>query len=466
MLSLGAATMADAPTTQPASAPAMPPLTYNAISDTKYYPKPELPKLGPAGFIFKDPTFGCPMVRVSDDKTLNGDPILTPAGAAQNTWNTDSTLFVVQTGATRPIPFQFDPTTMKASRIAGLDTIPNMAGDTPFSYREKDVCYGKDARRAVIVKFNFATKKTEDVLDVTKVTGLTVQGGHLGAFGVSANDCLNLTFGGAGQNRDMYLLWYDMKTGKYHVWDSDKGTIDGKGIPNAPHFTQHASEIDRSGRFIVVTPGRGANVPWVWDVQKGTVYPFDVKPMGHHAVGYGDMVNDEHIWLYRKLDAEGIKTYVTTMEHPAGEPYFQYDSHESWNNARPDKQTPILIDTYHIKDMPDPKCVWGDEIIAVATDGSKKVWRFAHNRTWVHMPARGEGGERTMPTSRGNMAAEQPYNFWDTPRGNVSQDGRFFMFTSDWEDTLGKDRAGRFRQDVFIVKLERETTTTAPNGKP
>ena len=66
-----------------------------------------------------------------------------------------------------------------------------------------------------------------------------------------------------------------------------------------------------------------------------------------------------------------------------------------------------------------------------------------------------------MPADRTNMAAAQPYNFWDTPRGNVSQDGKFFMFTSNWEDSVGKDRSGRFREDVFIVKLERDGAATA-----
>ena len=447
-----------ATTAEPAAAPAGPPLTYDAVSDTKYYPKPDLPKLGPAPFLFKDPTFGCPILRVSDDKTMGGEPVMTPSGGVQNTFNVDSTLFVVQTGGTRAVPFQFDPKTMKASRIPGLDTLPGLSGDTPFSYHEKDVCYGKDLQRAVIAKFDFATKKTTDVLDVTKVTGLAVAGGHLGAFDLSADDSFSLVFGGPGQNRDMYVLWYNVKTGKHHVWNTEKGTIDGQAIPNAPTLLLHAAGIDHSGRFVVVAPSRGAGVPWIWDVEKGSVYAMDNKAMGHRAAGYGDIVNDEHIWLYRKLDAEGIKTFKPLMEHPAGEPYFQYDSHESWNNARPDKQVPILIDTYHIKEMADPKCAWGDEIVAVATDGSKKVWRFAHNRSWVHMPTRGEGGARSMPADRTKMAEGQPYNFWDTPRGNVSQDGMFFMFTSNWEDTCGKDRAGRFRDDVFIVKLGRDAS--------
>jgi hypothetical protein len=48
-----------------------------------------------------------------------------------------------------------------------------------------------------------------------------------------------------------------------------------------------------------------------------------------------------------------------------------------------------------------------DEILAVRTDGVPTVWRFAHHRSVY------EG------------------SFWDSPRGNVSPDGRFFLFTRD-----------------------------------
>jgi len=118
-----------------------------------------------------------------------------------------------------------------------------------------------------------------------------------------------------------------------------------------------------------------------------------------------------------------------------------WHSHASWINARPDAQVPVLVSSYHIEESGDPKCTWGDEIIALATDGSDKVWRFAHSRSTVH---------NCSP----NPAESKGYNFWDCPRGNVSQDGRFFMFTSNWEEALGKDTQGRFREDAFIVKLE------------
>jgi outer membrane protein assembly factor BamB len=70
--------------------------------------------------------------------------------------------------------------------------------------------------------------------------------------------------------------------------------------------------------------------------------------------------------------------------------------------------------------------------LCVETDGkASRVWRFAH----------------TYSTAKNG--------FWSTPRGNVSQDGRFFIFTSDWEDQLDERPRDKrdHRVDVFIVEL-------------
>jgi hypothetical protein len=79
----------------------------------------------------------------------------------------------------------------------------------------------------------------------------------------------------------------------------------------------------------------------------------------------------------------------------------------------------------------DTVAPWENEILCVETDGDdSKVWRFAH----------------TYSTAKGG--------FWTTPRGNVSQDGRFYLFTSDWENQLGRRISGDgYRVDVFMVEL-------------
>lgn len=416
-----------------------PPLAYDALSDMKIYPKPPLPKLGPRGFTFKDPTFGCPIARVSDETTAEGMAIVTPAVGFANAWNTDSTLFYVLANGGANIPFRFDPKTMTAGRIQGLPFLPQFGNESSFSRRDPNICFGKDLRRNVIVQYDFAANAATDLVDVSRLTGMPR--GYMSTLTVSANDVLALIFGGPTQDASPYLLVYDLRTHKHRLWNTKEGTVDGKLVPNAPKFTQHTGLIDLSGRY-VVTLGPGVTGPVVWDTKTDEIYLMTAEKTGHHALGYGAMVNDVHRWVYRTLDPKSIDSPCDLMEHPAGEPYFDYDSHVSWNNARPNLSVPIALSTYHMLERGDPKSVWGDEVLAVATDGSKQVWRFAHHRSTVH--------------GRGMKNISGRYNFWDCPRGNVSQDGRFYMFTSNWEETVGKDPMGRYREDVFIVKLQRE----------
>jgi hypothetical protein len=88
---------------------------------------------------------------------------------------------------------------------------------------------------------------------------------------------------------------------------------------------------------------------------------------------------------------------------------------------------------------------WDDEIIAIQTDAAAGhgavVWRFAHHRSDV----RNDNDPSAM-------------YFWYTPRAMVSQDGRWALFTSNWDKTLGVDSGGvpggMYRQDVFLVELK------------
>src|SRR5262249_6237812 len=97
-----------------------------------------------------------------------------------------------------------------------------------------------------------------------------------------------------------------------------------------------------------------------------------------------------------------------------------------------------------------PWRAWDDEIVAIQTDAAAganaTVWRFAHHRSDV-----GYDGNPSQVA------------FWYQPHPNVSQDGRWVLFTSNWEKTLGTDPAGdagtAARQDVFLLAL-------AANGPP
>lgn len=72
------------------------------------------------------------------------------------------------------------------------------------------------------------------------------------------------------------------------------------------------------------------------------------------------------------------------------------------------------------------------EILLAATDGSNTVWRFAHNHN-------GGGG------------------FYGCAFAQISNDGRWALFSSYWGGTLGASN-GDFgmptRLDTFVVELK------------
>jgi len=128
-----------------------------------------------------------------------------------------------------------------------------------------------------------------------------------------------------------------------------------------------------------------------------------------------------------------VRSLVPDLQHVEG----WYDKHISWNNVDPEDKAPVCLSSYRPTNPDTPGTApivlgpWENEIVCVQMDGKgSKVWRFAHTFSSVRN------------------------GFWSTPRGNVSQDGRFFMFTSDWEDQLEQMLNGKqYRRDVFIVEL-------------
>jgi hypothetical protein len=113
------------------------------------------------------------------------------------------------------------------------------------------------------------------------------------------------------------------------------------------------------------------------------------------------------------------------------------DQHQSWNNVKPGDSVPFLSTTCTVT---SPfTAPWGNEIIGIAPDGSGKIWRFAHNFISTRSP-----------------------NFSTTwGIGTVSQDGKFFLFSSDWMGHLGSESGAttctlgtNCRGDVFVVELK------------
>src|SRR5271170_3124770 len=432
------------------------PPNYCARTDVRVEPYPKTPlPIGPAGSIVNDPTFGSRMVRVTDAKTdprRSSESYSTPSSAEQNSWNRDATKFYVRGIHGGLMLFDFSPSTMAVHPLGA----PNVSwlGEPQFSYSQPNILYGITSGRPVFQRYDISANRSGDVHDASKCVKLkSSDAGH--AISVSADDQRLAMVVGPEQDIE-YLVyiydrakgcrWYNTETGEVGGQWGAKGTV---SIPD--RYLVHDARINKSGQFIEITRS-GASVPGitplpnpapslVWNVDTMEVAPCGPKGCkGLHALGYSHLLNpseQEHpmdLWI-RPLNQLGA-TSPLIKELPAVQGW--YDLHISWNNADADASKPACLSTYR-RDNPNaqgapPKVVgpWENEMLCVETDRKdSKVWRFAH----------------TYSTAQNG--------FWSSPRGNVSQDGRFYMFTSDWEDQLGAARGtSLYRTDVFIVQLK------------
>ena len=420
---------------------------YCARSDRKVeeYPN-QPPALGPAGSLITDPSFGSRILRVTDpnsDPKGKGRSLFTPSSAEQNTWNKNSTMFYVTTAGGSFLLYNFDPATMKA-RVAKNPNL-NWGGEPQFSYSQQNILYGTSRQEPSIEEYDTSTGKVSEIVKASKCVKLNAgDGAH--AVTVSADDSRFMTVLGPRQD-DNYLVYVYDRTQGCRWYNTTTGEVGGdwgpKGMVTTPdRFPLHNARMAKSGKYLYAARGGGGSPGhrWaVWEIDTLNVSICSSGCTGHRVLGYSHILGSsglEHPMdvVSRPLShLADYKSIIGGLQPMKGE---WYDSHFSWNNVDPNDSTPVCFSTYRPKNSDTPGAAptvsgpWENEIDCAATDGKSKVWRFAH----------------TYSTARNG--------FWSTPRGNVSQDGRFFMFTSDWEDQLGKGPDDKYRTDVFIVELK------------
>jgi len=426
------------------------PPEYCARTDLRVEPYPEKPPtLGPAGSIIKDPTFGSRILRATDsrsDPKQGGRPLYTPASAEQTSWNRDSTMFYVITSGGSFLLYDFDPATMTTHPARNPNV--NWAGEPQFSLRQVNLLYGMHRPEPFFEQYDTSSGRVAEVDDPSKCVKL--RSGDLGRdVTASADDNRFMTVLGPRQDESYVVYvydrgqgcrWYNTQTGEIGGQWGSKGTI---SLPD--RFQLHNARMSKSGKFVyLVRAGASPAIGhrWlVWEIDKMNVSVCPQGCSGHHVLGYSHILGPSgtihplDLWL-RPLDhLEKSMPLVSGVEGYKG-PWF--DSHFSWNNVDPNDSTPVCFSTYEparkdaVGATPPVTSPWENEIDCAETDGkASKIWRFAH----------------TYSAARNG--------FWSSPRGNVSQDGRFFMFTSDWEEQLGKmPKDDQFRTDVFIVELK------------
>jgi hypothetical protein len=427
------------------------PPVYCARSDRDLVPETPMPA-PEVNIVFKDPDFGSPMVRVTDadvlvNMGLSNIYYVTNASSEQNTWNTDSTKFYVIGEGGNFLLYSFDPMTMQAS----WDPIPGstngalpVENDT-FSRTNPNIVYGRaESPDQLIAQYDISANSLTDLIATTSCVPGLAASSHMGDVSVSAGDQLLLTYeGGNEQDTDMFVVVYEKSLG-CRWYNTSTGEIGGQWGPtgkatSGASFLLHNARIAMSGDWAVLDTSTTAQ-KFFWQVGTLNVIACGISEPpycgGHSVAGYNNFVNssgllDDMNILIRP--SNNLNSTVQLINPLPKAVQWGFDKHLSWNNDNPADTMPVCGTTFPEENGPFAiNRAWNREIICIRTDGiQSQVWRFGHHRSVYHG------------------------DFWSTPRGNLSQDGKFYMFTSTWENQLGlrKGSPAGYREDVFIIEL-------------
>jgi hypothetical protein len=443
---------ASAPLAAPSTS-AGPVLEYHARTDLRAdIPGPAPPPLGAAGSIVRDPVMGARMLRVTDSNTfpsVAGLSFHTDASSEQHEWNANGTRFFVWGAGHANLIFDFDAAELRARPSSTNLTLPPYSlTAVQFSFVDPDVLYGWSLGTHPRLR-EADLKGHGQVRELADPTSCLAE--PAGSYGLdldlSADDRRFLGVLGPAQDREPFVYLYDRKLG-CRWYNTETGEVGGdwgpKGMVSTPErFLVHNARFSRLGDYAAIMPAGGSYlVVWQVDTLKVTTCSKTAPGYcgGHFAIGYSHLIDqsgyhDPMDVLIRPLSELGAARHLVDLFPPKGG---WPDRHWSWNNDNPEDTAPVCGSTYLSDNPATPGSplhetrAWDNEIICVRTDGhSSTIWRFAH----------------TFSSARNG--------FWSTPRGNVSRDGRFFLFTSDWMNTLGVEPDGKgHRTDVFLVELE------------
>jgi hypothetical protein len=373
------------------------------ITDKGTHPEPPLPALPPAGGTFVDPTFGTTILRVTDA----GDG--TDCGVHYSYWpsfNANDTRFHVQCGG-QPLLYRFDPSSLALLGKEPLfpptpdGTIP-VSEDAIWSAASADAIYAHDF--SSLWRYDTAAKSYARVANISALLG---NGHKVWQMSRSADDdVFAWTEEDANYNVVGYLAYQRSRNAVvYRVSTTQLDEV----------------QIDKSGRYLLVKTGLESSPGQirvkVVDLALSTVTDLtNGAPdyaCGHSDNGGGTVVGADN-WnntvQFRSLAAP--HSYSPLLA-------FGNDWTQAFHlSALADNEGWVLVSSYSGGGVGAGP--FHREIYQVATDGSQRVRRLAHHRSLYS-------------------------SYYDSPRANISRDGAFAAFTSNW--------GGSSRRDAFILRI-------------
>jgi hypothetical protein len=457
-----------APSPTPTPLPLPTARSYNAISDTVPRAEGPAPVLGPANSVYIDPDFGTRILRVSDQNSIPGDPNVDviQGGGWETPFSSDSSKFFVNSGDGKTFFYHFDSVNFTASLIMDPDNpsqpLPwNGVFVSGFSYQNANIVYGMSAGLTGhnIVQYDFSNNTAKVMANIDSF--LPAQDQNWSGYSASVyNDYYDVNFAAGA---DHYVVVFNKPNNQAALIDLVNSTF--KGFNSSTFVSMsgtlpaasllHGIQIDKSGRYVSISYSDSTDSNIYVDLQTGT---FINDPYCHRVTGFSNVVancgnqngNDSSGFYIANLNDPTQHTFLA--QNPTGPPRWNTDAHPSWNNARPNMALPFITDMRVASPSIFPVRSWDDELIAVATDGSNKAWRFAH------------------------MHAVQTGYYFTVPFAHVSPDGQYALINSNWGGTLGTaseiqgtyngSPADQKRVDVFLIELNQKYQVPAVDDVP
>jgi len=381
-------------------------------SDLGTYPEGNPPTLPAAGGKIFDPVFGSEVMRVTDERDGRN---LGTAYAYWPTFNSNNTRLLVQDDDGPGLLYTFDPVSFQLGAKERLVYPPGDGlttdEDALWSANDPDVLFLH--RGAILWAYNVGTRTYSVIGDMTADFPA---GTYFVQMSVSRND-------------DVFAFTVkdpaDWSVRGYAVWKRSANRV----IYNVVTRDLDEVQIDKSGRYLgVKTPFQGAGLIQAKVVDLNTLQVTDLTDNAPgYAPGHGDygtgIVAAHDNWTNR-LTIRNLATPldVSTM--------FSFG-----NDWLIDYHLSLLADNedWALMSVYNSGPVFNRELVMVATDGSGRFRRFAHHYSRM-------------------------VGYLDSPRANLSRDGRFAAFTSNW--------GGRDRRDLFIVRVPSDSSSPPPTPAP
>ncbi len=387
-------------------------------TDRGIYAEPPPPRLPRAGGKFFDPIFGTEIMRVTDEGSAED------GGTYYSYWptlNRDNTRLLVKTGKEGSANiYSFDPSTFT---LGARETIPK--GPTGYLGMEGAIWSGKDSDTLYgfvgmsLYAYHPSTKTFSLVVDLS---GKFPRGDFPWQPSMSRND-------------DVFAFARRRANSKggsdyvgYSVYRrSDNSIVLDQAISNSD---LDEVQIDKSGRWLVV---KG---------ETKTTKGFSIRDLAHngsrrelgagppdYALGHSDngasFVSGFNNYL-NTIDRRNFTNPIPIISELSLGKDWSQGSHIS---ALADNESWMLVSLYEVSPAKTTVGPFHNEIILVKTDGSEDVVRLLHHHSVYK-------------------------EYWDTPRANISRDGRFVAFTSNW--------GGLRHRDLFIARIPVPIPTISP----